>query len=209
MSKEWAHPVSGRARAVVCGLAAFLISAPVAGGLWSGMAAPARTLEARPGIEFIKAEVLPAGPAAPGGHTEALAALAGLFSPYAPPAPAHLGMVWRKWLTEDAAYIIAPEERREYLSADHAAGREAFIARFWERRGRAAKVEHYRRIEYANARFRASAVPGWRTDRGRLYIVMGPPDEIDVQPERNLEVWRYSSFDATADGLAVTFRPLP
>lgn len=209
MSNEWANRVSGRARAMVLSLAALIVCTPVLAGLWTGMTASAQTLEAREGIEFVKAEVLPAIAGAPAGHSESMAALAALFSPYTPSTPAQLGVTWGKWLAEDVAYIITPEERREFLSLSSDAQREDFAVRFWQRRGRAAKVEHYRRIEYANRRFRSSAVPGWRTDRGRLYIVMGPPDEVEVHRSPHAESWFYRSFDGGPDGLQVTFHPLP
>src|SRR5271170_119601 len=92
---------------------------------------------------------------------------------------------YRKWLNEDVGYIITDEERKamKRLSTDDE--RENFIEAFWLRRDPTPdteenefKEEHYRRIAYANERF-ASGIPGWKTDRGRIYIVYGPPDETD------------------------------
>src|SRR3984957_10944647 len=92
---------------------------------------------------------------------------------------------YRKWLNEDVAYIITDEERKAFKRLSTDDEREEFIEQFWLRRDPTPdseenefKEEHYRRIAYANERF-ASGIPGWKTDRGRIYIVYGPPDEID------------------------------
>ena len=92
---------------------------------------------------------------------------------------------YRKWLNEDVAYIITDEERKAFKRLSTDDEREKFIEQFWLRRDPTPdteeneyKEEHYRRIAYANERF-ASGIPGWKTDRGRIYIVYGPPDEID------------------------------
>lgn len=94
---------------------------------------------------------------------------------------------YAKWLNEDVVYIISGEERAAFLNLDTNEERERFIQQFWERRDPTPgtpenefKEEHYRRIAQANLRFpTATGMPGWRTDRGRIYIVYGPPDEID------------------------------
>jgi len=95
---------------------------------------------------------------------------------------------YRQWLTEDVVYIISPEERNAFLQLDTNEEREQFIEQFWLRRSgnpdlpeNDFKEEHYRRIAYANEHF-ASGIPGWKTDRGRMYIMWGPPDEIDSHP---------------------------
>jgi GWxTD domain-containing protein len=92
---------------------------------------------------------------------------------------------YRKWLNEDVAYIITDEERKAFKRLSTDDEREAFIEAFWQRRDPTPdteenefKEEHYRRIAYANDHF-ASGIPGWKTDRGRIYIVYGPPDDID------------------------------
>ena len=92
---------------------------------------------------------------------------------------------YRKWLNEDVAYIITDEERKAFKRLSTDDEREAFIEAFWLRRDPTPdteeneyKEEHYRRIAYANEHF-ASGIPGWKTDRGRIYIMYGPPDEID------------------------------
>jgi len=105
-----------------------------------------------------------------------------------------LGTPYRKWLNEDVAYIITDAERAAFKALPSDAEREHFIQQFWERRdptpGTAEnefKEEHYRRIAYANEHFSPasgslSGLPGWKTDRGRIYITFGPPDEIDSHP---------------------------
>jgi GWxTD domain-containing protein len=99
-----------------------------------------------------------------------------------------LDNAYRQWLTEDVAYIISPEERNAFLQLDTNEEREQFIEQFWLRRSSNPdlpdndfKEEHYRRIAYANEHF-ASGIPGWKTDRGRMYIMWGPADEIESHP---------------------------
>ena len=95
---------------------------------------------------------------------------------------------YRKWLNEDVAYIITDEERAAFKRLATDDEREEFVEQFWLRRDPSPdttenefKEEHYRRIAYANDRF-SSGIPGWKTDRGRMYIMYGPPDEITGQP---------------------------
>ena len=95
---------------------------------------------------------------------------------------------YRKWLEEDVVYIITPEERRAFLQLATNEEREQFIENFWRRRNTDPesaendfKEEHYRRIAYADEHF-ASGIPGWKTDRGRTYIIWGPPDSIESHP---------------------------
>jgi GWxTD domain-containing protein len=90
---------------------------------------------------------------------------------------------YRKWLDEDVVYIITSEERNAFLHLQTNEEREQFIEAFWQRRNpdpdspdNSFKDEHYRRIAYTNEHF-ASGVPGWKTDRGRIYIAWGAPDE--------------------------------
>ena len=95
---------------------------------------------------------------------------------------------YKQWLNEDVVYIISPEERTAFLQLSTSEEREQFIEQFWLRRSSNPdlpendfKEEHYRRIAYANEHF-ASGIPGWKSDRGRIYIIWGPPDEIDSHP---------------------------
>src|SRR5467141_2033979 len=99
-----------------------------------------------------------------------------------------LDSAYRQWLTEDVTYIISPDERNAFLQLDTNEEREQFIEQFWLRRSSNPdlpendfKEEHYRRIAYANEHY-ASGIPGWRTDRGRTYIIWGPADEVDSHP---------------------------
>ena len=95
---------------------------------------------------------------------------------------------YKEWLNEDVVYIIAPEERTAFLQLSTNEERESFIEQFWLRRSSNPdlpdndfKEEHYRRIAYTNEHY-ASGIPGWKTDRGRIYIIWGPADEVDSHP---------------------------
>ena len=95
---------------------------------------------------------------------------------------------YKQWLNEDVTYIISPEERNAFGQLATNEEREQFIEQFWLRRStnpdlpdNEFKEEHYRRIAYANEHY-ASGIPGWKTDRGHMYIVWGPPDEIESHP---------------------------
>src|SRR5580704_1048913 len=95
---------------------------------------------------------------------------------------------YKQWLSEDVIYIISPAERQAFLQLETNEEREQFIEQFWLRRSATPdlpendfKEEHYRRIAYANEHY-ASGIPGWKTDRGRMYIMWGPPDEIESHP---------------------------
>ena len=95
---------------------------------------------------------------------------------------------YKQWLNEDVIYIISPEERQAFLQLATNEEREQFIEQFWLRRSSNPdlpdndfKEEHYRRIAYTNEHF-ASGIPGWKTDRGRMYIMWGPADEVESHP---------------------------
>ncbi len=94
----------------------------------------------------------------------------------------------KKWLEQDVVYIITDEERKAFKQLTTDEERYQFIEQFWLRRDPTPDTvenefrdEHYRRIAYANERF-ASGKPGWKTDRGRIYITWGPPDQIESHP---------------------------
>src|SRR5580698_4542167 len=130
---------------------------------------------------------------------------------------------YKKWLNEDVVYIISPEERSAFLHLQTSDEREQFIEAFWQRRNpdpdspeNTFKEEHYRRIAYANEHF-ASGIPGWKTDRGRIYIMWGPADEVDSHPTGGnwdrpadqgggstttypWETWRYRHLDGEGLG---------
>jgi GWxTD domain-containing protein len=126
------------------------------------------------------------------------------------------------------AYIITNEERATYKSLVSDAQREAFIEDFWLKRDPTPgtpenefKNEHYRRIAYANEHF-ASTIPGWKTDRGRIYITFGPPDEIEDHSKGGtyqrppsegagettvfpFQQWRYKHIDGVGDNIIIEF----
>ena len=134
----------------------------------------------------------------------------------------------KKWVDEDVRYIIRPEERDTFMALTTDEERENFIEQFWLRRntdlregGNQFKVEHYRRIAYANEHF-ASGVPGWKTDRGHIYILYGEPDGIDPHPSGGsyqrefwegggrtsvypFERWRYRHIDGVGDDVELEF----
>ncbi|HVC45615.1 MAG TPA: GWxTD domain-containing protein [Terracidiphilus sp.] len=99
-----------------------------------------------------------------------------------------LSSAYKNWLDKDVVYIITDQERKAFLNLSNDEEREAFIEQFWARRNpdpdspdNTYREEHYRRIAYANEHF-AAGKPGWKTDRGRIYIEYGPPDSIDSHP---------------------------
>jgi GWxTD domain-containing protein len=139
-----------------------------------------------------------------------------------------LNSQYKKWLNEDVIYIISPEERRSFLQLQTNEEREQFIEAFWQRRNpdpdspeNTFKEEHYRRIAYANEHY-ASGIPGWKTDRGKIYIMWGPPDEIDSHPtggnwDRPMdqgggstttypyEDWRYRYLEGNGENVELEF----
>jgi GWxTD domain-containing protein len=110
---------------------------------------------------------------------------------------------YREWLERDVAYIITKDERDAFLKLATDNAREKFIETFWEIRNPSPgsptntyKDEIYQRIAFADARFGiGSGVEGWRTDRGRTYITLGPPQQKEVfRNSANLypiEIWFY------------------
>ncbi len=139
-----------------------------------------------------------------------------------------LSKPYKKWLDEDVVYIITDEERAAFKQLSNDEERDNFIEAFWQRRDPTPdteeneyKEEHYQRIAYANEHF-AAGVPGWRTDRGRIYIVFGKPDEIESHPsggtyERPMdegggetstfpfEDWRYRYIEGIGQEVIVEF----
>jgi bla regulator protein blaR1 len=124
-----------------------------------------------------------------------------------------------RWLTQDAVYILTEDERAAFQRLTSDPQRQRFIEQFWLRRDPTPNTsvnefqqEHYRRIEFANQRFpTAAGKPGWQTDRGRIYIVYGPPDEIEAHPSGGssrpypYQVWRYTHVEGVGDNLFITF----
>ena len=123
---------------------------------------------------------------------------------------------WKKWLNEDVAYIITDEERKAFKQFNTDEEREQFVEQFWLRRDPTPdtienefKEEHYRRIAYANEHY-AWGIPGWKTDRGHIYITLGPPDEIDSHPScaganTAKETWRYRFIEGIGNDVLIEF----
>jgi GWxTD domain-containing protein len=95
---------------------------------------------------------------------------------------------YKTWLNQDVIWIITDEETKAFKSLSNDEERDAFIENFWLRRNpnpdspeNEFREEHYRRIAYSNEHF-AAGKPGWRTDRGHIYISFGKPDSIDSHP---------------------------
>ena len=139
-----------------------------------------------------------------------------------------LGGVYKKWLDEDVRWIITDEELSAFKKLANNAERDVFIEGFWQRRDPTPdtaeneyKEEHYRRIAYANEHY-AAGMPGWRTDRGRIYIMYGPPTSPDSHPmggpyQRSaeegggqtstfpFEVWRYRYLEGIGQEIEIEF----
>jgi len=99
-----------------------------------------------------------------------------------------LKSVYKRWLDEDVSYIITDEERKAFKVLKTDEERDQFIENFWLRRDpdpdtpeNEYKEQYFERIQYANEKF-SSGIPGWKTDRGRIYIMFGKPDELESHP---------------------------
>lgn len=136
--------------------------------------------------------------------------------------------VYKKWLDNDVAYIITNEEKKAFKALATDEERENFIENFWRRRDpnpdteeNEYREEYYERIAYANEHF-SSGIPGWKTDRGRIYIAHGKPDSIESHPSGGaydrpsyegggstttypFEIWFYRHLDGIGDGLEIEF----
>jgi GWxTD domain-containing protein len=139
-----------------------------------------------------------------------------------------LSKTYRKWLDEDVRWIITDEEQKAFMLLSNDEERDQFIEAFWQRRDPTPdteenefKEEHYRRIAYANEHY-AAGIPGWKSDRGRIYIVFGPADEIDSHPSGGayerpqeegggetstfpFETWRYRYIEGIGQEIMVEF----
>jgi GWxTD domain-containing protein len=115
--------------------------------------------------------------------------------------PPELKGAYKGWLEEDVVYIITDQERTAFKALETNDERRMFIRQFWERRDPTPgtprnefQEEHYRRIGYANQNYATNDVPGWKTDRGRIYIIYGPPDEIETHPAGGTLEGHYVSY---------------
>ena len=139
-----------------------------------------------------------------------------------------LSGTYKKWLKEDVAYIISPEEVAAFKQLSNDEERDQFIENFWLRRDPTPdtpeneyKEEHYRRIAYVNEHFGAG-LPGWKTDRGRIYIMWGAPDQIESHPTGGtwdrpqeqgggttstypFETWRYRYLEGVDQNVELEF----
>jgi GWxTD domain-containing protein len=135
---------------------------------------------------------------------------------------------YKTWLTQDVTYIISDEESKAFKSLSNDEERDAFIENFWLRRNpnpdspeNEFREEHYRRIAYANEHF-AAGKPGWKTDRGRIYISWGKPDSIDSHPSGGsyqrpidegggetstfpFETWHYRYLEGVGENIDLEF----
>jgi GWxTD domain-containing protein len=135
---------------------------------------------------------------------------------------------YKTWLDEEVPYIISDDERKAFLSLANDEEREAFIENFWQRRNpnpdspeNEFREEHYRRIQYANDHY-AAGKPGWKTDRGRIYIMWGAADSIDSHPSGGMyerpmeegggetstfpfEVWHYRYLEGIGENVDIEF----
>lgn len=139
-----------------------------------------------------------------------------------------LKQVYKRWLEQDVAYVITDAERKAFKKLATDDEREAFIEDFWRKRDpdpdtdeNEFREEYYERIAYANQHY-ASGIPGWKTDRGRIYIMYGKPDELETHPaggsyERPsyngggststypFEVWFYRYLPGVGSGIEIEF----
>jgi GWxTD domain-containing protein len=135
---------------------------------------------------------------------------------------------YKKWVDEDVRWIITDQELKAFKSLSNDEERDAFIEQFWQRRNpnpdspeNEYREEHYRRIEYANEHF-AAGKPGWKTDRGMIYIKYGKPDSIDSHPSGGtydrpmeegggttatfpFEVWHYRYIEGIGENIDIEF----
>jgi GWxTD domain-containing protein len=118
--------------------------------------------------------------------------------------------VYVQWLDADVAYIITPLERQAFLKLKTDEERNQFIAAFWQRRDPDAATaqnefrdEHYERIAHANLSFGFGATQGWRTDRGRVFILQGKPDTVEKTSSG--EVWTYRYIQGLGAGIKFEF----
>jgi GWxTD domain-containing protein len=135
---------------------------------------------------------------------------------------------YKRWLNTDVEYIITKDEKRAFLALTTDEERENFIENFWRRRDPNPDTEeneyreqYYERIAYANEHF-TSGIPGWRTDRGRIYIAWGKPDSVETHPTGGaydrpswegggstttypFEIWWYRHLDGVGEGIEIEF----
>ena len=144
----------------------------------------------------------------------------------AAPIKGHPSQAYKNWLDQDVRWIISDQGRAAFKQLAPDSERDQFIGAFWEHCDPTPdtyeneyKEEHYRRVDFANEQF-GSFLPGWKTDRGRIYIIYGPPDKIESRGSGgtytsptsgkttfNLpsEIWRYRYIEGIGQDVALTF----
>ncbi len=146
-----------------------------------------------------------------------LAAAASVFAISGPAAD--LPARYEQWLDKDAAYLIGPREKEVFLALKTDRERDLFVEAFWKQRDPTPgternefREEHYRRLAYADSHFgRTGIKPGWKTDRGRVYIILGPPRQDLVYDAKSevvpVEVWFYQGLSEPGlpDGFSCVF----
>src|SRR5258708_27162263 len=139
-----------------------------------------------------------------------------------------LKKAYKDWLEKDVAYIITEEERKAFKKLETDEERENFIENFWRRRDpdpdteeNEYREEYFERIAYANEHY-ASGIPGWKTDRGRIYITFGKPDSVESHPSGGnydrpsyegggstttypFETWFYRYLAGVGSGIEIEF----
>lgn len=216
-----------RIRRLIEGESSAMNSAPAAGAIWAmgllwfagiGLASVHAAQTAAPAPRVANPEPIPL-------FSRARRTL--LYDPFIPGPPvqlaqAHttiqssggLGSPWSEWLNEDVLYLITEQERTAFLQLNSDEERTKFVEQFWLVRDPTPdtaenefRTEHYRRMAYANQRF-SSAIAGWKTDRGHVYITYGPPDEIDVSAAGAAfptETWRYRFIEGLGTNVGIEF----
>jgi len=135
---------------------------------------------------------------------------------------------YKTWLNQEVTYIISDDERKAFMSLSNDEERDSFIEAFWQRRNpnpdspeNEFREEHYRRIQYANDHF-AAGKPGWKTDRGHIYISFGKPDDIESHPSGGtylrpqdegggttstfpFEIWHYRYIEGIGENVNLEF----
>ena len=135
---------------------------------------------------------------------------------------------YKDWIDKDVAYIITSEEKKAFFKLKTDEEREQFIEAFWRRRDpdpdteeNEYREEYYERIAYANEHF-ASGIPGWKTDRGRIYITFGKADSVESHPSGGqydrpsyegggststypFEIWFYRYIEGVGSGIEIEF----
>lgn len=136
--------------------------------------------------------------------------------------------VYKRWVNNDVAYIITGDEKKAFNKLATDEERENFIESFWRRRDpdpdtdeNEYREEYFERIAYANQHY-ASGIPGWKTDRGRIYITFGKPDSVESHPSGGsydrpsyegggstttypFETWFYRNIDGVGSGVEIEF----